>query len=127
VSAATAVDLSGFWSMDTRVDSSSISDFIGLQMGFRLELQQAGNRITGQGIKTLENGKAIPDSAQTPIVVSGTLNGNRMTLTFTERGTQRETAGKMILVVNEDGVLRGRFSSSAAQSTGFVEARRPEG
>jgi hypothetical protein len=33
----------------------------------------------------------------------------------------------MILDVHEDGVLRGRFSSNAARSTGTAEARRPEG
>jgi hypothetical protein len=47
-------------------------------------------------------------------------------LTFTERGTRRETDGKMILDVNDDGVLRGRFLSSAARSNGTAEARRPE-
>jgi hypothetical protein len=33
----------------------------------------------------------------------------------------------MILDVNDDGILRGRFSSSAARSVGLVEARRPAG
>jgi hypothetical protein len=48
-------------------------------------------------------------------------------LSFIESGSQRESAGKMILELHEDGVLRGRFSSDAARSTGTVEARRPEG
>jgi hypothetical protein len=78
-------------------------------------------------VKIRENGQAINEGAQTPIAVQGTLVGNRLTLTFTERGRRRESAGKMILDVHEDGVLRGRFSSSAAQSSGTAEARRPEG
>jgi hypothetical protein len=40
---------------------------------------------------------------------------------------RRTTDGMMILDVNDDGVLRGRFSSTAAQSVGLVEARRPRG
>jgi hypothetical protein len=112
--------------MDTRVESSSVRDYEGLQLGYRLELRQSGDRITGQGIKTLENGRPIVEFAQTPIVVSGTVDGTRLTLTFTERGLRRESGGKMILDLQEDGILRGRFASSAAQSTGQVEARRPQ-
>jgi transcriptional regulator with XRE-family HTH domain len=123
----TAPDLSGYWTLDTRIESSSMHSYEGLQLGYRLELQQSGGRITGQGIKTRENGREIGQSAQTPISVQGSLDGRRLTLTFTEVGRQRESGGKMILDVNEDGVLRGRFSSSAARSSGTAEARRPEG
>jgi hypothetical protein len=117
----------GFWTMDTRVETSSVRDYEGLQLGYRLELQQDGGRVTGRGIKTIENGKSIGTAAQTPIAIDGTITGNRLTLKFTEDGTRRISAGKMILELNEDGVLRGRFSSDAARSTGTVEARRPEG
>jgi hypothetical protein len=120
-------DLSGYWTLDTRVESSSMNAYEGLQLGYRLQLQQSGNRISGDGVKTLENGRALGESAQTPIAVHGTLDGTRLTLTFTERGRQRETGGKMILDVQDDGVMRGRFSSSAAGSAGTAEARRPEG
>jgi cytoskeletal protein RodZ len=119
--------LAGFWTLDTRVESSSLREFEGLQLGYRLELLQDGARITGHGVKTTENGDAIGSTAQTPITIAGTLDGRRLTLTFTERGTERESHGKMILDVYEDGVLRGRFSSNAAQSSGTAEARRPEG
>ena len=123
----TAPDLSGYWTLDTRIESSSMHLYEGLQLGYRLELQQSGGRISGQGIKTRENGREIGQAAQTPISVQGSLDGRRLTLTFTEVGRQRESGGKMILDVNEDGVLRGRFSSSAARSSGTAEARRPEG
>jgi cytoskeletal protein RodZ len=126
-SAGAPGDLAGFWTLDTRVESSSLSQYEGLQLGYRVQLQQSGNRITGEGVKTLENGQTLGETAQTPIAVQGTLDGKRLTLTFVERGRQRESGGKMILELNEDGVLRGRFSSSAARSAGTVEARRPEG
>ena len=120
-----APDLSGSWALATHVESSTLRSFEGLQLAYRIELQQSGDRIAGQGVKILENGRALGNSARTPIAVQGTLAGNRLTLTFTERGARRESAGKMILDVHEDGVLRGRFSSSAAGSSGTVEARRP--
>ena len=118
-------DVSGSWTLDTRVETSSVADFQGLQLGYRLQLQQSGDRVSGEGVKAIENGRPIAEAGQTPIAVQGTLEGGRLTLTFTERGTRRESVGKMILDVQEDGVLRGRFSSSAARSSGTAEARRP--
>lgn len=118
-------DISGSWTLNTRVESSTVRDYEGLELGYELQLQQSGSRVAGEGMKTLENGRQIARFAQTPIIVSGTFEEGRLTLTFTERGHQRDSGGKMILDVSEDGVLRGRFSSSAARSSGTAEARRP--
>ena len=120
-------DLSGVWTLDTRIESSSYRDYHGLQLGYRLELRQDGLRVTGTGVKTLENGRKLGGASQTPILLQGILDGERLTLTFTERGLQRTTDGRMILEVYDDGVLRGRFASSAARSSGTAEARRPGG
>jgi cytoskeleton protein RodZ len=117
-------DLGGKWTLSTRVDASSLAAYEGLELGYELHLQQAGTRISGEGVKTAENGRPLGRSAQTPIVISGALDGTRLTLSFTERGTQRASAGRMILDLHEDGVMRGRFSSDAARSSGHVEARR---
>ena len=118
--------MSGVWTLDTRIESSSYRDFQGLQLGYRLEIEQDGSRVTGSGVKMIENGRSLGVAAQTPIVIQGTITGERLTLTFTERGLVRSSEGKMILDVNDDGVLRGRFSSSAARSAGIVEVRRSE-
>jgi hypothetical protein len=120
-------DVSGVWTLDTRIESSSYRDYEGLQLGYQLELQQDGSRIIGTGIKTVENGRKLSSTAQTPIVLQGTIEGGRLTLSFSERGLLRSSEGKMILDVNDDGILRGRFSSNAARSVGIVEARRPAG
>jgi hypothetical protein len=117
--------VSGVWTLDTRIESSSYRDYEGLQLGYRLELQQDGARISGTGVKIVENGRRLGGAAQTPIMVHGIISGERLTLTFTERGLRRTSEGKMILNVNDDGVLRGRFSSNAARSVGIAEARRP--
>ena len=50
--------------------------------------------MTGVGRKVTENGSEIGERAQTPLTVSGTIAGDRLTLTFEERGTQRATQGK---------------------------------
>ena len=121
---APAHDLSGNWTLATRVESSSYPDFTDLNLGYEIQLEQAGNRVTGSGRKVTENGAAIRSEVQTPISLEGTIAGDRLTLTFTERGAQRHTQGKLVMLIDESGTLRGRFSSTAAQSSGTVEAHR---
>ena len=113
--------------MATRVESSSVAGFTGMDLGFELRLEQSGNQIFGDGRKTAENGRSIPAQSQTPISVRGIIDGDRLTLSFSERGHRRITDGKFLLYVNEDGTMRGRFSSTAARSSGTVEAKRPTG
>ena len=101
-----------------------MNSFRGLRLGYHVELQQNGNRVSGTGRKVTENGRAIAAHGQTPIVVDGTIDGNRLTLTFTEQGARRVSEGKFVLHVEDEGVLRGRFASNAARSAGAVQARR---
>ena len=122
--AGSVQNVSGSWNMATQVESTSYSPYAGLKLGYDLKLQQDGDRVTGVGRKVTENGSEIGERAQTPLTVSGTIAGDRLTLTFEERGTQRATQGKFVLLVDDAGTLRGRFSSNAAQSSGRVEAHR---
>ena len=117
-------NLAGSWTLNTKVESSSVSRFAGLQLGYELRLEQKGDRITGVGRKVAENGTPINKRAQTPLSVSGTINGDRLTLNFVERGRRRPSRGKFVLLVDEGDSLRGRFSSTAARSSGIVEAHR---
>ena len=116
--------LSGPWTLSTRVESTSYKRFVGLKLGYELQLQQDGDRITGEGRKIAENGKPLAAKSRTPLTVSGVRDGNAFTLRFTERGARRPSEGTFSLQLHEDGVLRGRFTSSAARSAGSVEARR---
>ena len=125
-SAVPARDVAGDWRLATRVESSNVPNFTGLNLGFDIQLNQAGNRITGTGRKVTENGAEIGAPAQTPISLAGTIAGDRLTLTFTESGAQRPTQGKFVLLVEDGGTLRGRFTSTAAQSSGTVVAHRVE-
>ena len=114
--------LSGEWSMNTRVVSSVVARYEGLRLGYRLRLEQVGNSVTGTGYKLSENDRAIV--TKTPITLRGDVVGDRVVLTFQERGTRRASNGKLVLHRESDDVLRGRFSSDAAESTGVVDARR---
>jgi hypothetical protein len=117
-------NVSGEWRLATQVETTSYSAFAGLKLGYEMKLEQDGDRVTGAGKKVSENEKGIGPGAQTPVTVSGTIAGDRLTLNFVERGTQRETRGKFVLLVDEAGTLWGRFSSTAARSSGHVEAHR---
>ena len=117
-------DLSGEWTLNTQVESSSLSAYEGLQLGYRLQLEQRGPTVRGSGRKVLENGKAIGDRGQTPITVEGTVDGDRLRLTFTERGARRPSSGTLVLHREGPDGWRGRFSSDAARSAGRADARR---
>lgn len=116
--------LTGVWTLETEIESSSLKAFEGLRLGYRLELRQDGDRIVGTGLKVAENGIALSRARRTPITVHGTLDEGRVRLTFGEQGARRRTTGTLDLVMDEQGVLRGGFASEAARSAGAVKARR---
>ena len=97
-----------------------------MQLGYELQLRQAGTRVTGAGRKVTENSKGLSPRLRTRITVDGTIQDNQLTLTFTERGARRPTRGKFDLQLVENNAMRGRFSSDAAKSAGTVEARRAQ-
>ena len=115
-------DVTGSWNLATYVESSSYSRFAGLQLEYDLTLKQDGERIIGAGRKVTENGKRVARRAQTPIALDGTVTGDGVNLNFVERGTRRRTEGTLVLNLDDRGILRGRFSSEAAQSAGRAEA-----
>lgn len=116
-------EVTGTWRLATQVESSSYASYSGLLLGYEVQLQQDGDRVTGTGRKIIENGKGIDSRGQTPITVTGLVDGDRLTLSFTERGARRSTQGTFKLMRDTDGLLRGRFTSNAARSAGSVEAR----
>ena len=124
VETASVSDVTGAWTLATHVESSSLARFQGLQLGYEMRLKQDGDRVTGVGRKVTENGAGIGKRAQTPVTISGRIDGDRLLLNFVERGTRRRTQGKFDLLIDESGTLRGSFSSNAAGSSGRVEAHR---
>src|SRR4029453_5827087 len=85
--------LTGWWTVTNRVESTAYEPFENLNLGYRLKLTQTGNHVRGTGRKWMENGRQLPRSAQTAIEVEGTVEGQRVVLGFTERGTRRMSAG----------------------------------
>jgi hypothetical protein len=117
-------DLSGTWHLATRIQSSSYGAYEGLRLGFRVQLQHDGMRVTGRGQKWTENGRGLPASARTPITLEGAIDNGRAELTFSETGASRSSRGTLDLALTDSGELRGTFWSDAARSRGTAYARR---
>lgn len=121
---AASNDVTGSWRLATQVESTSYTRYEGLLLGYELELEQDGDRVTGIGRKMIENGSGISSRDQTSIAISGIVDGDRLMLTFIEGGTERSSRGAFVLQRKQDGTLRGRFTTNAARSSGSAEARR---
>ena len=122
-----SINLNGEWKIINIVDSTSYPLYQDMQLGYRIFLQQDGKKITGKGEKCWENGKEIPSTAHSLIVIEGTLDGMILTATFTEEGARRITSGSFIWTVSPDGrMLKGSFTSTAANSQGTSIGERIE-
>lgn len=120
-----ATDLSGWWEMTNTIQSTNYAQYKGLRLGYRLQLEQDGDRISGRGQKWSENGRTLPSSARTPITVTGTVDGDTVTLRFTERGAKRTTGGSFSWELSADRTaLKGSFESTAANTSGRSVAYR---
>ncbi|HEV2853168.1 MAG TPA: PBP1A family penicillin-binding protein [Thermoanaerobaculia bacterium] len=114
-----ADDLSGWWEMTNTIQSTNYADYKGLRLGYRIQLEQDGDRIVGRGQKWSENGRTLPASARTPLTVNGTIDGNKVILEFRERGAKRTTTGRFSWTLSADRTaLRGSFQSTAADASG---------
>lgn len=120
-----ADDLSGWWELTNRIEETNYENFRGLRLGYRLQLEQDGNRITGRGQKWSEDGRTLPASGRTPLTVRGTVEGDTISLEFTEHGARRSTNGSFQWRIARNGsTLRGSFESTAAATSGHSVARR---
>lgn len=117
-------DINGRWDLRNDVESTSHEPFAGMNLGYRLNLVQDGNRVHGRGQKISENGIQLLPSQRTPIEVEGRIEGDQLVLHFTEIGSQRTSRGTMRWRLGPGSTLRGRFSSDAADSAGSSVARR---
>lgn len=118
-------DLSGWWELTNTIQSTNYSAYQGLRLGYRVQLEQDGDRITGRGQKWSESGRPVSAGARSPIIVSGRIDGRRVTLQYTERGARRSTDGSFSFTLSPDGsALRGSFSSTAAAASGGSVARK---
>jgi hypothetical protein len=111
--------------MTNRIDDTNYPQYKGLRLGYRVQLEQDGNRLTGHGQKWTEDGRTIGSSGRTPITVTGKIEGRKVTLSFTEHGVKRSTNGGFTWTLSADRTeLRGSFWSTAADTRGRSTAVR---
>jgi hypothetical protein len=123
--AAGAPNLSGNWKVTNTVEQTSYQAFKNLEVGFDLAINQNGNEFTGRGQKVSENGRSLPATSRTPILVKGSINGDRVEATFSESGALRQTSGRFVWRIDKaSGALTGTFVSSAARTSGKSAARK---
>ncbi|HEU4769807.1 MAG TPA: hypothetical protein VFS77_20735 [Pyrinomonadaceae bacterium] len=123
--ASAVPDLSGNWNVVNTIEQTSYGAYKNMQIGFNVSINQAGKDFTGTGQKISENGRSLPTEGRTPIVVKGTIDGDRVEATFSESGASRKTNGRFVWRIDkESGGLTGTFASSAARSRGKSAARK---
>ena len=121
---ARVAKLTGEWTFTNHIESSRVPAYKGMTLGFRLRLAQDGTEVSGAGVKFAENGRRLPRRQQTPITLQGKLEGNRLELTFSERGRRRTSSGAFAMHLVDDRSMSGKFSSDVAGSRGTSRAVR---
>lgn len=122
---ANVPDLSGNWKVVNTVEQTSYEAYRNMEIGFNVSINQAGKEFTGTGEKISENGRSLPSDGRTPIVVKGTINGDRVEAIFLENGAVRKTSGRFVWRVDKgNGGLTGTFASSAARTRGKSAATK---
>lgn len=115
----------GRWELTHEIEATSYAAYSGMRLGYRLNLQQDGDRVYGHGRKVSENGVPLPADQRTEISVEGRIEGQYLVLSFVEEGGLRSSAGTIRwLIAPGAGSMQGRFASDAAQSSGTSVARR---
>jgi hypothetical protein len=118
-------DLTGNWNVTNTIEQTAYQPYKNMQVGFELAINQTGNEFTGTGQKVSENGQSLPGTSRTPIVVRGSIEGDKVKATFSETGATRKTSGRFVWRIDRaKGGLTGTFASSAARSRGRSAATK---
>ena len=118
-------DLNGEWALDLKIESTSYNPYKNLRVGYKIYLAQNDRYITGKGEKWWINGNETPFSQHDPIFVSGIIRDKDLPLSFTLKGSNRETVGIFNLEIMSNKKLIGTFSTTGANSRGSVVMSRP--
>ena len=118
-------DINGKWNMVNTIETTSYPAYTNLRMGYHLVITQTGTDFTADGEKVSENGRPMADYERTPIHLTGTVDQSGASGTFVEEGLRRKSSGSVEWTLSADGnQLRGRFTSTAAKSSGPSVATR---
>jgi hypothetical protein len=113
-------NINGTWKITNTLDTTSFSHFLGYKLGYKVTLIQTGRTVTGDGEKMWENDQEIPSGeARSPIKITGRIEGNTLTASFTEQGARRPTSGSFVWKFSNDGKrFQGSFTHTAADARG---------
>jgi len=118
-------DLTGNWTVVNTIEQTSYQAYKNMKIGFNVSINQSGKDFTGTGEKISENGQTLPATSRTPIVVKGTVDGDKVEATFSESGAARKTNGRFVWRIDKSsGGLTGTFVSNAARSRGKSAAKK---
>lgn len=113
-------DLSGEWTLDLKIELTSYRPYQNLEVGYKVYLDQVGLTVSGKGEKWWVDGEEIPFSQHDLIEMNGMISGESLPLSFSLRGSNRETVGIFRLKVDGGQKLVGSFSTTGADSRGSV-------
>ncbi len=118
----------GSWTLKTHTISSTDTSYKGMELTYTVNFLQEGSTIHGTGYKLgqqLAGGEytAYPPTAQTPIRLEATLDGDSLTANFTEIGAIRSTSGQFQWQCKGES-WAGTFSAEAAESSGTTSLTR---
>ncbi len=120
---ASGTDLSGTWILTNHVTASDLKRYKGDRHEFTIQVTQEGETLLGNGEQTGYNNKAARN--RYPIwFTNATVNGDQIVVKYAMKGG-RPTEGTFTLQIdpNAPHILRGSFTSTAANTTGTTEVR----
>ncbi len=109
-------EIGGEWII---TDSIETGPYSGTTIEFKIFLtQEDGGVFKGTGEKWSENGKVIPSSRRTSLsIIGGSINGESITATFIEHGSNRETRGQFFWELEGNDFLAGTYSTTSSKGT----------
>ena len=123
------LNLTGRWQVLHRVEKSSLSRYVGLEIEFDVLLQQAGGKVTGTGQKFIVGWELAGRDELSRLILEGRVENANVLLAFVERSPShpgREIVGEVIWKAVTSDMLIGSFRVDAAASRGSSRAIRRE-
>ena len=123
------LDLTGRWQVLHRVEKSSLSRYVGLEIEFDVLLTQTGDRVTGTGEKFIVGWELARRDELSRLTLDGRVENANILLNIVEQSPahpDRKMVGEVIWKAATADMLIGSFRVDAAGSTGSSRAIRRE-
>jgi len=129
--------IDGHWEIVVTPTSSTVKNYIGLDITWAIFVSQDGENFTAEGEKVREGGRPVPPKARSPITIKGRIDGDRVMATFrllpAADQAARPTTGSFDWKLSSHGWCYGRegykldgtFYDVAADTKGTATASRP--